>query len=173
MKLFLHACCGPCAAYPVKFFQDKEIDFSVYYFNPNIHPIEEHLRRGEALKLLSYINNFELIYSTAYNQGQWKNFKGESLQRCKMCYEIRLEETARQAKFRGFDAFSTTLLISPYQDHDLIKSLAIGIAKKLEIEFYYEDFRPKFREGQLIARQSELYMQRYCGCVNSLQGNGR
>ncbi|MEI6131230.1 MAG: epoxyqueuosine reductase QueH [Bacillota bacterium] len=173
MKLLLHACCGPCAIVPVKNLQDKEFDFSVLYFNPNIHPLAEHVRRGEGLKTLSKSEGFELIYSTEYAQCDWENFLGESPNRCKLCYEMRIEETARQAKLRGFDAFSTTLLISPYQNHKLIKKIGEEIGEEFGIKFYYEDFRPEFREGQALAKAKALYRQKYCGCVNSLAESGK
>ena len=79
----------------------------------------------------------------------------------------RLEKTAKYAKENGFDAFSTTLLISPYQDHGLLKKTGDMLSKKYGIEFLYKDFRPGFRYGQNKARELGLYMQKYCGCVFS------
>lgn len=87
--------------------------------------------------------------------------------RCSHCYDCRLEETARHASENGFTAFSTTLLISPYQNHELIISTAEQKAKKYGVEFLYRDFRPNFREGQRRAREKGLYMQKYCGCIFS------
>jgi len=173
VRLLLHACCGPCATYPVKHLQESGIDFATYYFNPNIHPLKEHLERGVSLKKLAEQKEFDLIYSTEYAQADWDNIIGDLPNRCTLCYQMRLEETARQAKLRGFDAFSTTLLISPYQEHERIKKLAREIAEDFDIEFYYMDFRPFFREGQGLARKAALYMQKYCGCICSLEGNGR
>lgn len=87
--------------------------------------------------------------------------------RCGYCYLCRLEKTAKYAKENGFDAFSTTLLISPYQDHELLKKTGDMLSKKYGIEFLYKDFRPGFRYGQNKARELGLYMQKYCGCVFS------
>jgi epoxyqueuosine reductase len=88
-------------------------------------------------------------------------------QRCKKCYRMRLEKTASFAKQEGFSAFSTTLLISPYQDHEEIKRQGEKTAEKYGVEFLYRDFRPLFREGQTNARAANMYMQKYCGCVFS------
>ena len=87
--------------------------------------------------------------------------------RCRYCYESRMEVAARTAKENGFDAFTTTLLVSPYQKHEIIREVGEQMAKKYGVEFYYRDFREGFREGQNIARELELYMQKYCGCIYS------
>ncbi|MEG2351563.1 MAG: epoxyqueuosine reductase QueH [Bacilli bacterium] len=87
--------------------------------------------------------------------------------RCGFCYLMRLEKAAKYAKENGFDAFSTTLLISPYQNHELLKNTALIIEKKYGIKFLYRDFRPGFRQGQNKAREIGLYMQKYCGCIFS------
>jgi hypothetical protein len=84
-----------------------------------------------------------------------------------MCYGIRLERTAAFAKEMGFDAFTTTLLVSPYQKHELIKELGEEYARKYGVEFYYKDFRPGFRQGQQQAKEMELYRQKFCGCIIS------
>ena len=87
--------------------------------------------------------------------------------RCGVCYEIRLGEAARYAKEHEYDAFTSSLFISPYQQHEHMKSIAEAAADRFGIEFLYRDFRPYFREGQQIAREKGLYMQKYCGCVFS------
>jgi len=87
--------------------------------------------------------------------------------RCRMCYCLRLGFAARYAKEKGFDAFTTSLLISPYQDHELITELAGNFASEFGVEFYYEDFRSHFREGQRMAREMNIYRQKYCGCILS------
>ena len=92
---------------------------------------------------------------------------------CKMCYRIRLDKAAQFASENGFDAFTTTLLISPYQDHELIIKIAKEKAEKYNTKFYYHDFRPNYREGQNLAREHGLYRQKYCGCICSLNGDGK
>jgi predicted adenine nucleotide alpha hydrolase (AANH) superfamily ATPase len=88
-------------------------------------------------------------------------------ERCPLCWELRLSETANFAKSNGFDAFTTTLLISPYQDHKKVKEIGEKIAAEKGIQFYYQDFRPGFRDGQEQAKKENLYRQKYCGCVFS------
>ena len=173
MKLLLHICCGPCAAYPVKFLKDNNIDFEGYYYNPNIQPIEEFIKRKENLKLLSQIEGFNVHYNDAFMQNVWENYVASTDSRCEMCYRLRLDETAKFARDNGFDSFSTTLLISPYQDHELIIKIAEEKAEKYGVKFYYHDFRPNYREGQNLAREHGLYRQKYCGCICSLSGNGK
>lgn len=167
MKLLLHICCGPCACYPVETLQEAGIDFTGYYFNPNIHPIDEFERRKENLKLLSEMKGFSVIYSDSFDQPRWEFFNGEIVERCRMCYEVRFEEVARKAAEEGYDAFSTTLLVSPYQRHEMIVEICRNLAEKYGIQFYYEDWRPGFRKGQAMAKEYGLYRQKYCGCIKS------
>jgi len=168
MNVLLHACCGPCAVFPVQHFRDKNIDFTAYFFNPNIHPLEEHLKRKETLQEFADSEKFDLIVSDEFAQSDWEDTLGASHDRCKLCYQIRLGEVARRAKLGGFDAFSTTLLISPYQNHELLREIGEELSKEFGIGFYYQDFRPNFRDGQNKAREIGLYRQKYCGCINSL-----
>lgn len=167
MKLLLHICCGPCACYPVETLQEEGIDFTGYYFNPNIHPLEEFERRRENLQVLSALKGFPVFYSDAFDQPRWENFSGEIADRCRMCYEIRFEEVARKAAEEGYEAFSTTLLVSPYQRHEMIIEICEAMAVKYGIKFYYQDWRPGFRKGQAMAKEYGLYRQKYCGCIPS------
>ncbi len=97
-----------------------------------------------------------------------KNVVDDLENRCvKYCYRVRFEQTARYAKEHGYDTFSTTLLISPYQNHNALKKIGEEMAEKYGLNFLYRDFRPGFREGQAEARELGLYMQKYCGCVFS------
>jgi len=168
MRLLLHICCGPCAVFPTGVLQNEKIEFEGLYFNPNIHPIEEFERRKENVARLSDIKGFKTTYNDEFLQSDWENFSGSLYERCTMCYSIRLSEAARFASENGFDAFSTTLLVSPYQKHDLIKELGEKFSKKYGIDFFYRDFRPGFREGQKEAKDLGLYRQKYCGCIKSL-----
>ena len=161
----MHMCCAPCSTYPVKILKEKNINFTGYFYNPNIHPYEEYERRRNTVKEFSEIVNIDVIYNDEYLEREWLEYKDNN--RCKMCYNLRIDKTAHYASLNGYNAFTTTLLISPYQNHELIKELGNKYAKKYGIEFYYEDFRPYFREGQSIAREYNLYRQKYCGCIIS------
>jgi len=167
MKLLVHVCCGPCAVYPVEQLKNKGIDFEAYFYNPNIHPIDEFNRRKENAQILCDTYGVKLHTSDDFLQEKWEAFRREEEQRCKMCYSLRFERVAKFAKENGFDAFTTTLLVSPYQKHDLIHELGKLYAEKYGLEFYYEDFRPGFRGGQQKARELGLYRQKFCGCIIS------
>ena len=91
----------------------------------------------------------------------------EPQNRCAYCYESRLSAAAKYAAENGFPCYSTTLLISPYQNHELIRELGETIGREHGVEFVYMDLRPQFRAGQDAAREMELYMQKYCGCIYS------
>lgn len=96
-----------------------------------------------------------------------KNVTNNIDNRCSYCYTTRLSETAKYAYENNYDAFCTTLLISPYQNHEKIIEIGNKLAEKYGIKFYYYDFRPYFREGQAKARELGFYMQKYCGCIYS------
>ncbi len=167
MKLLLHMCCAPCSVYPVSVLKGEGMDLHGLFFNPNIHPEEEYLKRKENVEIFSRAENIPVELWDDMRQEVWENYKGSDEDRCNMCYSIRLDKTASIAKEKGFDAFSTTLLVSPYQKHELIKEIGERLAKKYGIDFYYKDFRPGFRQGQQQAREMGLYRQKFCGCIVS------
>lgn len=169
MKLLLHTCCAPCSVYCIKSLREEGIEPTVYWFNPNIHPYMEYKSRRDTLK--EYAKNIEIeaIFEEDYGLKEFcKNVIGDLQNRCiNYCYKVRLEQTAKYAKENEYDAFSTTLLISPYQNHDALKQIGEEMAEKYGLTFLYRDFRPGFRDGQNEARELGLYMQKYCGCVFS------
>jgi predicted adenine nucleotide alpha hydrolase (AANH) superfamily ATPase len=87
--------------------------------------------------------------------------------RCAYCYDVRMQAVAQYAAEAGFSHFTTTLLISPYQKHELLRESAQRAAEAFGVAFLYRDFRPLFRDGQKKARETGCYMQKYCGCVFS------
>ena len=128
----------------------------------------EHKRRLEAMQQLSDLSDLPLIVSDGYQIIEFlQSIMGHEANRCPICYRMRLTKAAKAAKENDFDAFTTTLLISPYQDHEQIVEIAHDIAQKEGVNFYYEDFRPGFREGHRISKEMGLYHQPYCGCVYS------
>ncbi|MEA3492840.1 MAG: epoxyqueuosine reductase QueH [Candidatus Margulisiibacteriota bacterium] len=156
-KVLLHTCCGPCTAYTNKWLVENNFKVTGYFYNPNIFPAEEYERRKLAMGQYAAAVGFEAVYEA----NDLRTEPGS----CKNCYQVRLEKTARFAKESGSDYFSTTLLISPYQKHELLKQMGEEIGKKAGIEFFYHDFRTGFREGQQMAREMKLYRQKYCGCA--------
>jgi predicted adenine nucleotide alpha hydrolase (AANH) superfamily ATPase len=148
--------------------QNQGHDVSAYWYNPNVHPFMEHKRRLEAMQQLSELTDLPLIVYGEYKMiAHILAVAGHEADRCPICYRMRLEQTAKAAKTSGFDAFTTTLLVSPYQDHEKLVEIASDIAKNAGVDFYYEDFRPGFREGHRISKEMGLYHQPYCGCVYS------
>ena len=170
MKLLLHTCCGPCMTAFNEFFIEKGIDYSAYFYNPNIQPYKEYLRRRKTLEDYSLKTGVALFIDESFMQHKWENEFADipASERCGLCYRIRIGAASRFAASQGFSHFTTTLLISPYQNHNLIKEICTEEARKSGGGFYYEDFRVMFREGQNIAREEGLYRQKYCGCVYSL-----
>lgn len=168
MKLLLHTCCAPCSVYCIKVLKNKQIEPTIYWYNPNIHPYTEYKARKETLEQYCRDINIESFFEDEYGIREFtKNVVNDLTNRCVYCYNVRLEKTVKFAKENGYTAFSTTLLISPYQNHELIKSICEELSKKYNIDFLYIDFREGFREGQASAREKGLYIQKYCGCIFS------
>ena len=170
MKLLLHICCGPCALYPIKQLAKARFKEIIgYYYNHNIQPPSEYKRRRDALRGAVEKLGIDIIYPPYKMEEYFKKIasKEDSHERCRLCWELRLSHTANFAKDNNFGAFTTTLLISPYQDHSVVKRIGEHIADRKGIEFYYEDFRKGFRESQVEAKKEDLYRQKYCGCVFS------
>lgn len=169
MKLLLHTCCAPCSVYCIDALRKEGIEPTVYWFNPNIHPYMEYKARRDTLKEYTKSIEVEAIFEEDYGLREFcKNVIGDLENRCQQyCYPVRLEQTAKYAKEHGYDSFSTTLLISPYQNHEALKVVGEQIAKKYGLNFVYRDFRVGFRDGQAKARELGLYMQKYCGCIFS------
>ena len=168
MKVLLHTCCGPCALYPSEVLRDEGHEIFLYYSNPNIHPFEEWLKRLEGVKTVSNTLNLRLIVDESYPIVDFlRNVVFREDNRCIYCYTVRLEKSARLAKKSQFDAFTTTLLYSKFQKHELIKEIGISAGKKYGIDFLYRDFRKGWKKGIELSRELGLYRQDYCGCIYS------
>lgn len=168
MKLLLHACCGPCSCYPTEKLSSDNIDFDILYFNPNIHPYKEFKRRLHTLREFCEKKKYKLIVDKSYPLEEClRGMLDEPVVRCAYCYRVRMMYAAEYAKNNGYDAFTTTLLVSPYQKHELIIAMAKEASAKYDIPFYYEDFREGYQRGVDISLEMELYRQPYCGCVFS------
>ena len=182
MRILFHVCCAPCSASCIeglgnKTLLDKNISVKFFWYNHNIHPHTEYQSRKESLAALARDENIELLSIDEYGLKEFLESlepepaagreNPDAAARCAICYRTRLERTAIKAKEQGFDAFSTTLLTSPYQKHDLIKQIGEECAAQSGLDFFYMDFRPWFRAGQKKAREAGSYMQKYCGCIFS------
>ena len=168
-KILLHTCCAPCSTFIIKKLREEGYeDITSYWYNINIHPYIEYKQRLETLIEYTKTINIPLVIDYDYGIREFTIAVTENIDaRCIFCYRSRLEKTVKYAKENGYEAFSTTLLVSPYQKHELIIKIAQELAKEYGIEFIYYDFREGFREGQQMARDAGLYMQKYCGCIYS------
>jgi len=171
MKILLHICCAPCLIYPFEQLNKKGMHVQGYFYNPNIYPISEYKKRRDALVAFSAAKNIDILYPEYSSLDFLSVVKENELspQRCAICWGLRLKRTAQVAKENNFDLFSTTLLVSPYQDQAMLKKIGMDIAKDTGIPFFYEDFRPGFRKAQDQARKEGIYRQKYCGCIYSIE----
>ena len=169
MKVLMHTCCAPCSVYCIESLRGEGIEPTLYWYNPNIHPYMEYKARRDTLKAYSKLVDVETIFEEDYGLKKFcKNVVDDFENRCSnYCYIVRLEQTVKYAKENGFDSFTTTLLVSPYQKHEELIKICEKLAQKYDIKFLYRDFRVVFKEGQTKARELGLYMQKYCGCVFS------
>ena len=167
-RLLLHVCCAPCAAYPVPAWRAIVPQVTGFFFNPNIRPVDEHARRLEALERYAPALGLDLVVAgPVQTDSRSAAPAGSGDERCRRCYELRLRATAREARRGGFDAFSTTLLYSIHQKHELIRAVAGEVARAEGVAFLYRDLREGWTQGGRAYRESGLYRQRYCGCLAS------
>ena len=170
MKTLLHICCAPCANQPIEVLRGDGMEVTGFWYNPNIHPFTEYRARRNTLREYAPTIDLKLIEKDDYGLRPFVRAVAEDIGgRCVKCYEMRLFETAKQAAEGGFDAFTSSLFISPYQNHDLMREVAQRAAHEFGVTFLDRDFRPYFRAGQDFAREHGFYMQKYCGCVFSEQ----
>ncbi|MDD5439984.1 MAG: epoxyqueuosine reductase QueH [Candidatus Omnitrophica bacterium] len=169
MKLLLHACCAPCALSVIDIARkDGYENITGFFDNPNIPPGNEYARRADETKKI--IDTICVPYDAARYFTAVHNYDDPS-KRCPECWRFRLESAARYAAEHGFDAFTTTLLSSPYQDHAKLREIGEDLCKGTAcraLTFYYRDFRVDFRRAHDEARRRGIYCQNYCGCVFSL-----
>lgn len=168
MRLLIHTCCGPCAIYPLEYLRQEGHEVHGYFFNPNIHPYTEYSRRKETLAHFAAATSWPVMFAEEYPvEAYFREVAYREKDRCRFCYLLRLRQTARVARKGKFNAFTTTLLVSPFQKHDLIREIGQAVAREFEIPFYYVDFRPGFTQGVQRSRELGLYRQQYCGCLFS------
>ena len=168
MKTLLHICCAPCACYPVQTLRSSGNQVTAFFFNHNIHPYQEYQKRLAAVREYAAMIDLEVIYRDEYLLEEFLEAVADNPEeRCFYCYASRLEATAAAAAAGGFDAFTSTLLYSRYQKHEMIVALAELSAGKYGVKFHYTDFRPGWQKGIELSRKLGLYRQQYCGCIYS------
>ena len=168
MRMLLHICCGPCATATVEHWEKQGAELEGLFFNPNIHPLLEYRRRLTGVRDLAAVTGLALQEDLSYDPAAWfAQVGGQGEARCRVCIGSRLRRTAEAAAAGGFSAFSTSLAISPWQDHDAIREEGLAAGAEHGVEFHYQDLRPLFGASRRMARDLGLYRQKYCGCLLS------
>ena len=168
MNLLLHLCCAPCAIYPLSRLVQEGYHPTGFFYNPNIHPFLEYDKRLSTVREHARMTGLSLVIHGGYELEQFLGRTiGAGAGRCERCYRMRLDVVAAEAGRRGFGLFTSSLLYSKYQKHDLIRGVAGEMAQEHGVEFYYEDFRVGWREGIEKSKELGLYRQQYCGCIFS------
>ncbi len=179
MRVLLHTCCGPCAIMPLRMLREAGHEVVGYFYNPNIHPLMEYVRRSEAMQHVAELESMPMIWdhgdyaahdwlSLVYERGLSNNVQGA---RCRFCYAHRLEQAAKVAQKEGFEAYTTSLLYSTYQRHEFIREEGDQAVARLNTDeapvFLYKDFRFMWQQGQDAAKSMPIYRQNYCACLFS------
>jgi len=167
-KILLHCCCAHCTAYTAQYLREQGYEVSAFWYNPNIHPFLEHEERLGALKTLAQTLELPLTVTDGYAMPEYfRRVARHEAERCRCCFEMRLTKTAEYAREHSFDAFTTTLLISPQQKHELIREVGERLAQEKSIPFLYVDLRKRYSDSRHITKPMNLYRQQYCGCIYS------
>ena len=168
MKLLLHICCGPCASGAVPWWKAAADQVVGFFYNPNIQPLLEFRRRLTGTREVCELTGIELFVDESYDPAAWfGRVLAAETSRCRACMAERLERAASEAVAQGCDAFSTSLSISPWQDHDAIQAEGERAALAHGVEFLYRDLRPLYGDTRRASREWGIYRQKYCGCLVS------
>ena len=175
-KIVLHACCGICSGYPISYLKDMGYQVVVYFYNPNIYPGEEYLKRLNAERILCEFQNVKLVEAEYKPEEYYEYVKGfenepEKGLRCDKCFELRLKKTAEFAKQIGIENFTTSIVISPHKNFDKLTIIGEKIAKDKGMNYITIDFKKKdgFLKTNKLSRELNLYRQNYCGCKFALR----
>ena len=178
-KLLLHSCCAPCSSHVITFLT-KFFDITVLYYNPNISPKREYdKRKEEQIRLIKEIEkiNKVVIIDCDYDNDKYETLiKGyedcpERGDRCTICFNLRLEKTAKLAKELKYDYFCSTLSVSPYKNSKLINEIGEELSKKYNVKWLYSDFKKDdgYKKSIELSHKYNLYRQNYCGCKYSIR----
>ena len=181
-SLLLHVCCAPCSSYVIEYLS-KFFNITIYYYNPNISPIQEYNFRLEELsrllKEMKEAENIEVLPceydpETFYEIAKGLEKEKEGGERCFKCYRLRLEKTAEAAKEKGFDYFTTTLSISPYKNAEKLNEIGKELSEKYNVPYLFSDFKKKngYKRSIELSKEYDLYRQDYCGCIYSKRDLG-
>ncbi len=168
-KILLHICCGPCAIYPIEYLKNMDFEVTGLYYNPNIHPLMEYIKRRDALLEVAKYYNIKIILKDKDYclDDYFRKVVFRENNRCFYCYQMRIEKTVSIANKGKFDYFTTTLLYSKFQKHNVIKSLCEDLRMGKKVKFFYHDFREGWKYGIDKSKELNIYRQQYCGCIYS------
>lgn len=168
MKVLVHACCGPCSIVPLRELNAQGAEVFALFANPNIHPYTEWERRRDTFTGYAESQGVRLLPTQPYDFTSWMRMVAHrESRRCELCFYQRLSTAAAFAAKGGFDAFTSTLLYSKFQNHGLLKEIGEAAAKEAGVEFYYSDWRNGWKEGVDESKRLGMYRQQYCGCILS------
>jgi len=175
--LLLHSCCAPCSSYVLETLSNY-FKITIFYYNPNIYPIEEYLKRKEEEK--RFIKEFDSKYKIEmldcdyegnlfFDMAKGLENKKEGEERCYLCYNLRMKKTAIEAKNNNFDYFTTTLSISPHKNSQWINEIGKNLEDKFGINYLCADFKKRngYKMSLELSKKYNLYRQDYCGCKYS------
>ncbi|MBD8922978.1 hypothetical protein EGR52_06085 [bacterium] len=179
-SLLLHSCCGPCSTQVLSFLAPY-FNITVFYYNPNIEPEEEYLKRKK--EQIRFIKEFDAnikLLDCDYDNLEFKRVtKGlenikEGGARCPVCFMLRMEKTASVAKENNFEYFGTTLTVSPYKNSKQINLLGSVLENRYNIKYLYSDFKKEdgYKKSIILSKEYNLYRQDYCGCMYGRDNNG-
>ena len=180
-SLLLHSCCAPCAGEIMEAVAASEIKTTVYFYNPNIHPLQEYELRKEENKRYCQKLGFNFI-DADYDKDNWfKRIKGlenepERGERCTKCFDMRFERSALYAHENKFSLFATTLGISRWKDLDQVNNSGLRAADRYSgLNFWDFNWRKAGGSPRMIeiSKREEFYQQEYCGCVYSLRDTNK
>ena len=180
-KLLLHSCCAPCSGEVMEAILASGIEFTIFFYNPNIHPLKEYeLRKDENIRFAEKYNI--PIIDADYDVDNWyERAKGMEMEpergiRCTMCFDMRFERTALYAYENGFDTISSSLGISRWKNFDQINDCGVRAAEKYDgITYWTYNWRKKGGSARMleISKREKFYMQEYCGCAYSLRDTNK
>ncbi len=175
--ILLHSCCGPCSSSVIERLKNY-FDITVLYYNPNIEPLEEYIKRkNEQIRLLNElsVNYLDIEYLNDEYHEKIIGFENEPENglRCPLCYELRMEKTAKLAKENNFDYFGTTLTVSPHKPSKIINEIGLKLQEKYDIPYLLSDFKKEdgYKRSIELSKEYNLYRQDYCGCLYSRRVN--
>lgn len=176
-KILLHSCCAPCSTAVIERLV-SDYNITILYYNPNIYPEEEYLKRkNEEIRYLEIFNkknpdnivNFldcDYDKESFYTAVKGLENEREGGARCAVCFRLRLRKTAELALKNDYDLFGTTLTVSPHKNAELINDIGIGIERELGICYLVSNFKKQngYKRSVELAKENGLYRQNYCGC---------